>query len=371
MNLHVFTDTLGVYSGYASERIHRLNPKNNVIINLADHVNKPNEKIQIIGKSKDAWEHFLSGKKFDKIIFHPYTYLCSIFLAQYLKKNQKPEIHWCCWSAELYTQNNFYIRLLEPFSAKFYREQKGVVQKVKDLIKKFTLNKWRSVRLHRSYLQIDYFHALQRGDYDFLISLSSCASHIKYERFNYLSIEEVFPGKHSTMYSTGDIIQVGHSSGIGGNHFEILSLLHEMNISQTIKLPMAYGDERYKKRLMDAIKNYHLNIDVEEQKVSTDVYYNNLCKVGYAIFNVKVQQGLGNLIALMWLGVKVFLREESSVYQDFARRGFHIYSTNELFSQRNVGPKLNREEVEHNRQLLFSLLSTARVDQYWASLVGE
>jgi hypothetical protein len=165
--------------------------------------------------------------------------------------------------------------------------------------------------------------------------------------------------------ATGNQIMVGHSSTPDGNQYEILSRLSRYRLSSTLFLPLAYGDEDYKKEISTYALSLFPDVEVLSQKLEPKLYYQKLKDVGYCILNLKVQQGIGNITALLWYGVKVFLSIDSSTYLDFKDWGLIVFSIEEDLSEASLKTKLSMQEVLHNRKLLTHHLSESKLAAYW------
>jgi len=85
-------------------------------------------------------------------------------------------------------------------------------------------------------------------------------------------------------------------------------------------------------------------------------YNELLSNVGIAIFNNHRQQALGNTIALLWFGVKIFLSEQNPFYTFLKRNNIHIFSYENELNENSCNTFLTQEEIEQNRYILFKLL---------------
>ena len=132
---------------------------------------------------------------------------------------------------------------------------------------------------------------------------------------------------------------IGHSPS-RGNHYEIIQKLSTINPGYPILLPLSYGDKEYSNIIKESSEKF-INVEVIRKKLERNMYYEKLTEVGWAIFNVKVQQAVGNIIALIWMGSKVFLDKNASTYKDFLTWGIDIYSVQDHLNEYELSNKLS------------------------------
>lgn len=86
--------------------------------------------------------------------------------------------------------------------------------------------------------------------------------------------------------------------------------------------------------------------DVLLKFMPIDDYMNKISSCGFVIMNHVRQQGVGNIISMLYMGAKVFIREENPTFIYLKRNGVTVFSV---------------QELENNPQLLFSPLSQLEV----------
>jgi hypothetical protein len=380
MNLHVTSDRYGLYPKEIAKRIKKQGKKDiNLMVNLHPEAAISDEIITYISPSQKEIKAFLEKvERLDKAIFHPYNYSCYPFLQLLLKKFPKVKVYWALWSSELYELPHLSINHYQPFSKNYVEKQRTLFQKIKDfpIIGKFVLDlsylsgikKNYLKDLFKSYQQIDFFCTFLPSDFKSFqqITLNKTAGYVP---FAYLSLEHILPGLNN-FNSTGDKIMIGHSSSPAGNHYEIIQLLSNLNKSFSIFLPLAYGDINYGYLIENEARNKFSDLDVQRDKLELSAYYQKLKEVAWAIINVKVQQGLGNIIALIWMGVKVFLDEDSSTYKDFKAWGIIIFTIQHDLTLEQLSNKLTEKEIENNKAIIFKVCNEELVKEYWNEILS-
>lgn len=123
-------------------------------------------------------------------------------------------------------------------------------------------------------------------------------------------------------------ILVGNSASRTNNHLDILEKLSFLkNEEMEIICPLSYADENeYSKEVIN-VGNYIFNqkfLPLTEL-ISSQNYAIMLDSVSCAVMNHERQQGLGNILSLLFLGKKVFLRKETTSFKFLEDWGIKIF----------------------------------------------
>jgi hypothetical protein len=88
--------------------------------------------------------------------------------------------------------------------------------------------------------------------------------------------------------------------------------------------------------------------------MSLKKYNKTISQCSIVIMNHYRQQSVGNIVAMLWIGSKVYLDEKNTFYHYLKRIGIVVYSINKDLSNRNknVFVGLNQTEINLNRELL-------------------
>jgi hypothetical protein len=380
MNLHVTSDSYGLFPKQIAMRIKRDgSSEKNKMVNLGERSAIQDEIITYISDSPESINNFIATiEKIDKIIFHPYNFLCYNFLQVILKKYPNVQVYWAFWSYDLYNLPHLTLEHYEPFAKNYVKEQRSLLKRVKDLkivgslVLKFCyatgIKKNHTKKLIDSFKDINFFCSFLPSDFLFFEKVSS-NKRTKYLPFAYLSLDDIVPDPDNFEFTPGNKIMIGHSSSPSGNHYEIIQRLGEINPDFSVFLPLAYGDENYGNLIeKEAFKKFKAP-DVQRQKLDSVTYSRKLTEVGWAIINVKVQQGLGNIIALIFMGVKVFLDEDSSTYKDFSDWGIVVFTVQHDLNLFKLSNKLSKREIENNRAIISNKCNSELVKQYWNNIL--
>lgn len=116
-------------------------------------------------------------------------------------------------------------------------------------------------------------------------------------------------------------IQIGNSATLTNNHFEVLknlSRFKEENIN--IFIPLSYGNMEYAERVVSYGKEIFGDKFIPVQNfMSLDEYCRFLYNMDIAIFDMKRQQALGNILMQMRMGCKIYLNRESLLWDYFTK----------------------------------------------------
>jgi hypothetical protein len=178
--------------------------------------------------------------------------------------------------------------------------------------------------------RMGHFVTYIKGDYD-LIKDWYGADGQYHECFMYTSnLYKEFDIKESIRNSIK--IQVGNSADVSNEHFEIFEKLKkykEENI--VIFVPLSYGDKEYAQKVI----NKGEEIFGEKFKPLVDfmefqAYLDFLGEIDIAIFAHKRQQAMGNIITLLGLGKKVYLRDDITPWKMFEDLSMKIFNVENI-----------------------------------------
>lgn len=243
----------------------------------------------------------------DKIILHslmsPRLVLLLFFQPWLLKK-----CYWAIWGADLYyykyRQRNLKSYIYEQMRKKIIKNLNGLITHIKNDYE--LAKKW-----YRT-----------RGTYYY-----SCLYPSNLYK-NYTLNDETINCKETH-------IQVGNSADPSNNHFEVLDKLYKYkDLDIEIICPLSYGNKEYARQVVEYgnEKFGHKFIPITEF-LSFDKYLDLLTKTDIAIFNHNRQQALGNIITLLGLGKKVYIRKEITTWQFCIDHDLKVYCANDEFDE--------------------------------------
>lgn len=367
MNIHFFMDPFGYYSTQFAIGVEKISPENNLIVNI-NQAKITHEKIKYFSaadRNLKSWLKTVSNV--ERVYFHFYNPIFQELNRRFKKMNPDIISVWTFWGGDFYSLPEFtdskYLSFSKNATAQNTVSRTNIFRRL--AVEVFYRAKgsvpYNHKRFINSFHKIDYLAIYFKKDFDNVVNYSK--ADIECFKFSYLSLNMILGDLSNWKdYKLGDKIMIGHSGDPGLNHYEIISQLDSFNCTKTILLPIHYGNPVYKTKLLEATKNFKLKFEVLDKYYSLEEYNVKLLDVGYAIFNVNHQQAFGNIVTLIWLGVKVFLHEESATYKEFKDMGILILSIKDIQSMDDFTP-LSEEEKMSNKLVLEKNLSQEVVEE--------
>jgi dTDP-N-acetylfucosamine:lipid II N-acetylfucosaminyltransferase len=165
--------------------------------------------------------------------------------------------------------------------------------------------------------------------------------------------------------TTTTTVLVGNSATSSNNHFEIFEGLCKLD-DQNFKLicPLSYGDRDYAEKV--SVKGNQLFGDRFVPLLNFMLYQDYLkilAEIDVAIFAHRRQQGMGNTIALLGLGKKIFIRSDVTQWNFLKDLGMNIFSISDLdFS------KMNSEDIKMNSAIIKKIFSKKKLITQYAKV---
>lgn len=268
---------------------------------------------RIISKAENVILHSLFNMKINYMLF--------------FNKNIIRKSNWVIWGGDLYY---------------FKYRRRSLKSNLKEVIRKRIISNLREIT------------AIIKGDYNLAIdvyggnAVYNYASYILPVNFDMLDkVKDISKNKSKDIY-----IQVGNSADKTNNHVEILHCLEKYK-DNSIKIlcPLSYGDKEYAREIIDLGESiFGAKFIKITNYLSSEEYSEVLSKVDIAIFNHERQQGLGNILALLYLGKKVYIRSDTTPWEYFINKNIKAYDTLRINSQTFK----EFEELENNINILNS-----------------
>jgi len=183
--------------------------------------------------------------------------------------------------------------------------------------------------------------------------------------FSELSLNEAQKGKTIK-------ILAGNSADPSNNHFELLHLLERFKDEDIqVICPLSYGrDPEYSLR----VKNEGSRILGDKFKPLLQLlppveYSKILQEIDIVVMNHQRQQGLGNLISILWLGKKVFVRSDTTSFAFFKSENITAWDTLDI---KNLSFEsfilTNPNDAIKNKTLVLNLFSENHYIELWSNV---
>lgn len=371
MQIHIFNDEKFVDT--TIQNFEKASPNDNIYLILVSNTNLPLsfvkslDKVYVFNKIDYVEiENLLLSIHINALLVH-FLSKDKIDLIRYLRKKMDvPPIVWFFWGADAFNFEKFESKLYQDKTKKYFIDDRlGFSKKLRKSLLLLLQNSGiylKDFLRYRSNIKfittIDYIVPVLYEDY---VSLKSFY-HLKgkYIDCNYLSIEQMI-GDNIDEYVDGGDILVGNSATITNNHIEIIDALSKLDLqNRLVYIPLNYGVENYKNEIIEyGIKRLGKNFIPLTDFMPLQEYNNILKTCGIIIMNHNRQQAVGNIIATLWMGGKLIMNEESTVYTYLKRLGVKVYSTKEelLINKTEIFKRPEKSVIDDNRRILYNYWS--------------
>lgn len=317
------------------------------------------ENIFIIKSKKEKLNLINSVSNYDLIVFHGMFPQNSYYLNR-IKKRPNLKILWIFFGGEIHDNpltkfkvpyGNETLKLIHP---NVFRR---LIHKVNKLLLPYYINfisaEFNSILT--AVKKVDYLGVIMKEEYDLLIKREIIKLNSNWFNFSYYPIEFIFKGMKDS-FVNGNNIMIGNSATPSNNHAEVLIKLKEIGIqSQKIFIPLSYGDKIYANK----VKRF-ANFNFKDQVFYLDNFlplhdYNKIVQnCGFVIMNHSRQQAVGNIFSSLWLGAKLFMKEESTVFKYLKRINILVFSIESDMKTQEDFKLLTKREIESNRNILLN-----------------
>ena len=176
----------------------------------------------------------------------------------------------------------------------------------------------------------------------------------------------LFTGSPKGTGRTGTLnIQVGNSADASNNHFEVFEQLRMWGGETfNVYVPLSYGDMHHASAVIRAGEEaFGERFFPITRFMALDQYLEFLEKIDIAIFAHRRQQGMGNMINLLGLGKKVYMRKEVTTWQLFEEIGVAVFDVAHIELER-----LDDEVRRRNQQNIAAYFTERRLRDQWEAI---
>lgn len=350
---------------------------NNVFIvfvkdRLADykHIKTTNDNIRKFDYTKDNILETLEEVKPSALILHSLR----VEFAAILSANSfNVKIAWVAWGFDVYSLPKIKPHLFAP------QTRKQVMKSDPFTVLKWQIKKLPVLRriqyrlikgkrdpyslLFKAIRSIDYFCTYIKEDFDYF-SKHYPQNKLTFVETAFSTIDQYLAGnKQLSLAENANNILIGNSNTPESNYLDVIDILadfkEEFNKACFV---LNYGcNDKHKKEVIENGNNLLgdqfspvLNFMDRESYIE----FLRSCSVG--VFNHYRQQAMGNIIAMIYLGARVYLSEKNPAYHYFIRNGV-IVNCFETEFYKFLNAKLNHIEIQNNRSIMDSLFSKEKV----------
>lgn len=191
--------------------------------------------------------------------------------------------------------------------------------------------------------------------------------------FSYSDLSQLTVGMQGKQLR-GNGILFGNSATYSNNHLEVIQQLSHLDLSDhKIICPLSYGDIQYRDLILNQAQTLGSSFHPLTDFMSLEEYNQILLTCPVAIMGHYRQQAVTNIMALIWLGTRLYLSERNPVYHYLKRIGIELYSIEQDLQASNShwNQALSQDSIQHNKQVIEQELAHTRVIQQLRSSLQE
>lgn len=295
------------------------------------------------------------------IIFHALHGRFVKLLQFFDKKDIK--VVWIPWGFDIYNLPRTQKYLFEKLTRKIYLSNFLRNISINEIKKNLKNSLEFLFKEYRVYNKIDFFCSYILEDYIFFSKYYP--NKMKYAEVYFSDINQYLANITGQIDYTAKNILVGNSNTLECNHIDAFNIISKKGIdkSTNIIVPLNYGDNDFYKQ--SVIKEGQRLFDnfvplIDFMKRYDYITLIKSCSTG--IFFHRRQQAMGNIIPMLYLGIRVYLNSDSPVLKYLRRnhiivfdleRDFPIYGNKQLLEH----------EKKRNQDILIKIFGKYKVEE--------
>ncbi len=295
------------------------------------------------------------AKKSRRVIIHSLFNTILLFWLFFHKSLLKKST-WVIWGGDAYYDAYYYLdanHYLKGF--KFF-----VKSRIKRFMKRFIIR------------NLDSIACLVKGDYDYVKDYYKTRAIHKYVFYPNPVDIDILDSLKQIEQKKGECkrILVGNSAAPTNRHAEVLESLKAYGGNFEILCPLSYGDRQYAQSVIDIGKRLFGDRFIPMTDfLDSRSYAEVLNSVDVAVFNHKQQGALGNILALLYLKKKVYIRSETTPWKTLKDLGVTLFDTNLILQGKaDLLAPLEEMDAERNREVIRREFSEENCTRLWANL---
>jgi len=240
---------------------------------------------------------------------------------------------------------------------------------------RFRSDKDRYSILFQAMKKLDFMATYLREDYDFFKRYYP-EYKMKFVYAPFSTIDQYLAGNESLRVKSGsNNMLIGNSNSVESNHLDAFKRIAEAGQDYgQVYVPLSYGkDLNYRQRVLATGEErlgeqFEPLMDFMDRSRYLEILQS--CSVG--IFYHYRQQAMGNIMAMLYMGSRVYLSEKNPAFAFFSSNNIRVFSLEQEF-QIYGSSHLEQTEAEANRKELNRLFGReevhTRIDQLLEQLV--
>lgn len=275
---------------------------------------------------------------------------------------------WMVFGMEIYSDSNLYQKkeLYELYTRAIIPKgkkrafKKIIKDELRPYVRHFKPNLPYSLKEQKRkvFKAIGYIGIAYKEEYNKIIQVGNLKD-ARYFFFTYYPIENIVAIK-KTINNKKDKLMIGNSAHVSNNHIDVFNKIKNYNLGgKKLFLPLSYGNNLYKGKVIKVAEDTFSNDKIFLVDFLKLRDYDRILEdVQIFVLYTKRQQGIGNVIALIWHGAKVFLSKHNTFYHYLKRIGINVLCYESELDEKTIKSGLSTSEIEHNRNVLYEHFNT-------------
>ncbi len=363
----------------------KVNPgKNKYLVFKADKdkegyrfISNPELTCDFFYEHENLEDHVTATPAIRGIIAHS---ISSLFASAILRMSKKVKLYWVVWGYDMYTLPKIEPGLYAPETLSYltgesrWQSLSWAVNKYKPLRWLFYTargkkNVWDMIESAQR--EVDYFVTYIREDYE-LYKEKYPETKCKFFDAAFFDLNQYVGEAFMDKRIAGKNILIGNSNTPESNHLDVIRLFKSVPLENETKvyIPLSYGENSHYKEavIQSAEKLWGPRSSPLLGFMPQQAYIEILLTCGVGIFYHHRQQAMGNIIAMLWLGARVYMAGANPAFRFFQRLGIHVFDLQRDFRIHGLNV-LTEDQINTNRAILAEAFSAENVEQDYKNLV--
>ena len=284
----------------------------------------------------------------DKIVVHGLLSSCIInFMYYNMERIDYERVILVLWGGDIYNNN---------LTEKCLSEKEKKIEEMKYVV----LNK------------IKLFMTFACADYEYMKKMYGVSGN-QYDCLYPSSVNIDFLNKLEKTDKEKTVIQLGNSATFTNQHIEALEMLSKFK-DENIEIicPLSYGDAEYRDKVICyGEKIFGKKFVPIINFMKPEQYVRMLNEVDIAIFNNNRQQATANIEIMSYLGKKIYIREDNSLWLHYVERDKCAFSNVEMIKEQSFKEfvEISQKNIDVNKKYFEKIWSEEHIKQLWDNVL--
>lgn len=338
-----------------------------------NYITSTSEQVTMFSFKNDNINDIIEKHKPTAVILHQ---LNLEFAQAILKIQYDLMIGWYVWGADLYSLPKIKPNIYAPLTDSFLLETNKALS-VERLVKRVSFLRriyYKRIKKTEDYISV-LFQAINKITFfisyieeDFQFFSTHYRNKLHYINCAFSNIDQYLGGnKNVELLPDAQNILIGNSNTPESNHLDVFNLLSNSRhdfLSRNIKVftPLSYGsNEQYRREVIKTGKERLGNsFSPMLEFIGRQEYIKILESCSVGIFYHFRQQGMGNIVAMLYMGARIYMSPKNPAYLFFLRYKVKVFDFDKEFAKYG-SMRLNTEIIEQNRIILQTIFSEEKI----------